>query len=296
MVKKATPLERASRMLDLVPFLHSHQGISVDELAAEFKIERKELLQDLQALWMCGENKFDYMELDFESDYVFIRNADTLKAIRSLATTERIALIIGLTLIEADLSDEDIRAEVTTLRNKLGVNLESQVSATPLISSADITLIDKAISSRRILEFSYYSPSNDSKTSRRVDPLYCKVEHGIQYMVAYCHSSGAQRTFRLDRISNLTILEERAKKSEAKSVEKPLLEVTVKLHKDLRRNRESLGGNVIQKKDSLQVKIFSEYWLLRTVFSGLGGIELIEPEDLRESIHKRAMDVRALYR
>ena len=296
MVKKATPLERASRMLDLVPFLHSHQGMSVDELAAEFKIERKELLQDLQALWMCGENKFDYMELDFESDYVFIRNADTLKAIRSLATTERIALILGLTLIEADLSDEDIRAEVTTLRNKLGVNLESQVSATPLISSADITLIDKAISSRTILEFSYYSPSNDSKTSRRVDPLYCKVEHGIQYMVAYCHSSGAQRTFRLDRISNLTILEERAKKSEAKSDEKPHLEVTVKLHKDLRRNRESLGGNVIQKKDSLQVKIFSEYWLLRTVFSGLGGIELIEPDDLRESIHKRAVEVRALYR
>jgi len=178
----------------------------------------------------------------------------------------------------------------------LGVNLESQVSATPLISSADITLIDKAISSRTILEFSYYSPSNDSKTSRRVDPLYCKVEHGIQYMVAHCHSSGAQRTFRLDRISNLTILEERAKKSEEKSVEKPLLEVTVKLHKDLRRNRESLGGNVIQKKDSLQVKIFSEYWLLRTVFSGLGGIELIEPDDLRESIHKRAMEVRALYR
>ena len=236
------------------------------------------------------------MELDFESDYVFIRNADTLKAIRSLATTERIALIIGLTLIEADLSDEDIRAEVTTLRNKLGVNLESQVSASPLISSADITLIDKAISSRTILEFSYYSPSNDSKTSRRVDPLYCKVEHGIQYMVAHCHSSGAQRTFRLDRISNLTILEERAKKSEAKSDEKPHLEVTVKLHKDLRRNRESLGGSVIQKKDSLQVKIFSEYWLLRTVFSGLGGIELIEPDDLRESIHKRAVEVRALYR
>jgi len=296
MVKKATPLERASRMLDLVPFLHSHQGISVDELGTEFKIERKELLQDLQALWMCGENKFDYMELDFESDYVFIRNADTLKAIRSLATTERIALIIGLTLIEADLSDEDIRAEVTTLRNKLGVNLESQVSATPLISSADITLIDKAISSRTILEFSYYSPSNDSKTSRKVDPLYCKVEHGIQYMVAHCHTSGAQRTFRLDRISNLAILEERAKKSEAKSIEKPLMEVTVKLHKDLRRNRESLGGSVIQKKDSLQVKIFSEYWLLRTVFSGLGGIELIEPDDLRESIHKRAMAVRALYR
>ena len=296
MAKKATPLERASRMLDLVPFLHSHQGISVDELAAEFKIERKELLQDLQALWMCGENKFDYMELDFESDYVFIRNADTLKAIRSLATTERIALILGLTLIEADLSDEDIRAEVTTLWNKLGVNLESQVSATPLISSADITMIDKAISSRTILEFSYYSPSNDSKTSRRVDPLYCKVERGIQYMVAHCHSSGAQRTFRLDRISNLTILEERAKKSEAISDEKPHLEVTVKLHKDLRRNRESLGGSVIQKKDSLQVKIFSEYWLLRTVFSGLGGIELIEPDDLRESIHKRAMEVRALYR
>ena len=296
MVKKSTPLERASRMLDLVPFLHSHQGISIDELAAEFKIERKELLEDLQALWMCGETKFDYMDLDFESDYVFIRNADTLKAIRTLATAERISLIIGLTLIESDTSNQDIRSEITDLRNRLGKDFESQVAATPSISGINIPLIEDAIKSRRILEFSYYSPSNDAKTIRKVDPLFCKLENGVQYLVAHCHSSAAQRTFRLDRMENLVLLDEIATAKEAIADEKPHLQVLLRLHNNLRKNREALGADVIQKKDSLQVQLFSESWLMRTVLAGLGGIELLEPIELRESIHKRARLIRALYR
>ena len=38
MVKKTTPTEKAARMLDLVPFISSHQGIATTELAAEFGI------------------------------------------------------------------------------------------------------------------------------------------------------------------------------------------------------------------------------------------------------------------
>ena len=52
MARKSTPTEQAARMLDLVPFISSHQGISTTELAAEFGISVDELLGDLNSLWM----------------------------------------------------------------------------------------------------------------------------------------------------------------------------------------------------------------------------------------------------
>ena len=63
MARKSTPTEQAARMLDLVPFISSHQGISTTELAAEFGIPVDELLGDLNSLWMCGDNRFDLIDL-----------------------------------------------------------------------------------------------------------------------------------------------------------------------------------------------------------------------------------------
>jgi proteasome accessory factor C len=296
MAKKSTPLERAARMLDLVPYLHKHQGISVNELAAEFKVERKELLEDLQALWMCGENKFDYMDLEFESDYVFIRNADTLKAIRTLANPERISLLIGLSLIESEIAEENLRTDIALLRKRLGENLEAQLAASASISAAHVATIEDAIKGRKKLEFSYYSPSDDVKTLRQVDPLFLSVENGSHYLIAYCHTSSAQRTFRLDRISDLTLLHVTTQAQESVDENNSTFAVRIKLHHNLRKNRETLGANVIENEDSFLVHIFSESWIVRTVLAGLGGIELLDPENVRESIHRRAQSIRALYR
>lgn len=296
MAKKSTPLERAARMLDLVPYLHKHQGISVNELAAEFKVERKELLEDLQALWMCGENKFDYMDLEFESDYVFIRNADTLKAIRTLANPERISLLIGLSLIESEIAEENLRTDIALLRKRLGENLEAQLAASASISAAHVATIEDAIKGRKKLEFSYYSPSDDVKTLRQVDPLFLSVENGSHYLIAYCHTSSAQRTFRLDRISDLTLLHVTTQAQASVDENNSTFAVRIKLHHNLRKNRETLGANVIENEDSFLVHIFSESWIVRTVLAGLGGIELLDPENVRESIHRRAQSIRALYR
>jgi proteasome accessory factor C len=84
MARKSSPIEKAARMLDLVPFITAHQGIGTAELASEFGISEEELLNDLNSLWMCGDNRFDLIDLQFDSGYVTIRNAETLNLIRSL--------------------------------------------------------------------------------------------------------------------------------------------------------------------------------------------------------------------
>ena len=54
MDKISTPVEKAARLLDLVPFISSHQGIALVDLASQFGISESELISDLNTLWMCG--------------------------------------------------------------------------------------------------------------------------------------------------------------------------------------------------------------------------------------------------
>ena len=42
----ASPLERTSRMLDLVPYINTHQGISLIELARVFEVSTEQMIND----------------------------------------------------------------------------------------------------------------------------------------------------------------------------------------------------------------------------------------------------------
>ena len=79
--RAANPLERTSRLLDLVPYINTHQGISLVDLAQVFEVSTEQMISDLTTLWMCGlpgYTPLELMDLDFESGYVTIRNAPTL--------------------------------------------------------------------------------------------------------------------------------------------------------------------------------------------------------------------------
>ena len=99
MAKRSTPMDKAARLLDLVPFLYKNQGISIEKLAEDFDVERDEILSDLNTLWMCGETRFDLIELEFDSGYVYIRNAQAINLVRSLSTQEMISIFFGLDLL-----------------------------------------------------------------------------------------------------------------------------------------------------------------------------------------------------
>ena len=49
-----TSQEQVARLLAMVPYLQAHPGIGVAEVAADFGITRRQLLADLNVLWMCG--------------------------------------------------------------------------------------------------------------------------------------------------------------------------------------------------------------------------------------------------
>ncbi|MDG4864447.1 WYL domain-containing protein, partial [Streptomyces sp. T-3] len=66
--------------------------------------------------------------------------------------------------------------------------------------------VDRAISERRRLWLRYYSPARDELTEREVDPIRLFAV-GHTYMEAWCRLSEARRTFRLDRVAEIRILD-----------------------------------------------------------------------------------------
>ena len=103
---QATPVERAARLLDLVPFISTHQGITLSDLAAEFDVSQNELLSDLNTLWMCGlpgYTPLELIDLEFESGYVSIRNAEVLQRVRLLTKQELVIILLGLDILATSL-------------------------------------------------------------------------------------------------------------------------------------------------------------------------------------------------
>ena len=298
MAKKSTPIEKAARMLDLVPFISSHQGISVAELSSNFRISEDELLSDLNALWMCGDNRFDLIDLQFDSGYVTIRNAETLNLIRSLSQQEIISILIGLDLIEKSLSAErtDIHEEIASLRVKLGEDVSRILDATPAHNGQILATINEALSHDTKLHISYFSPTDDEITERDITPLHLSVSNGQIFLTAFCDSAKAQRTFRVDRIRSVQLLSVPAATEVSHQADQEFHTSSMRIFRNLRRCREMLGNFVVGDGNEVSVSSYNPDWLSRTVISGAGAMELLSSPELRHRISERASEALHQYR
>jgi predicted DNA-binding transcriptional regulator YafY len=298
MAKKTTPTEKAARMLDLVPFISSHQGIPTPELAAEFGISVEELLSDLNSLWMCGDNRFDLIDIQFDSGYVTIRNAETLNLIRSLSQQEIVAVLLGLDLIEKDLPEdrEDLHGDIKGLRIKLGLEIARTVDATPAQDSQINSTISQALGRQGRLSITYYSPTDDEVSVREISPLHMSRSDNRDFLIAFCESAGAQRTFRIDRIQSATLLESKVVQMSETQSDNVRSSVSVKISRNLRKSRESLGTFISGEGSTVEVSTYSAAWLSRTVMSAAGAIEVTSSPEIRGEIASMARKALDLYR
>jgi proteasome accessory factor C len=297
MNRKANPVEKAARLLDLVPFIYTHQGISVSDLAAEFSIETEELLADLNSLWMCGETRFDLIELEFESGFVYIRNADALNVVRSLSVQEVTAILFGLDLLKESISEEraDLLLDIEIIKGIIGTSLQRLVTSEPMISGVVITAIDEALRNRQKLQITYHSVADDVTSERLVHPIERRVENGIELLIAFCERADAVRSFRLDRIQKSELVQ--VASSQTNRDQSGALEsVTIKIHGDVRRVLETLGTLTPGGGDTYSIDIYNQSWLIREVLASGGAIEVVKPAALRAEIERQAGLMAAQYR
>ena len=299
--KSNTSLDDAARLLNLVPFIVSHQGVAIEDLATQFGSTVAEITSDLMTLWMCGlpgYTAYELIDLSFDSGFVTISNAETLERPRSLERNEALALLLGLETLREEIqpTNVDLSRIIAELISKvsllIGRDLVRQVQAgTPASSSlrADIAI---ALSQRSNLRINYHSTTRDELKERIIAPLEFISRNGVEYLDAFCQTFGGFRTFRLDRIENLEVLSPAlaALPSNPETGTDGTFDFTLNIWARPRDafERFSISTRGETQTQNVTAQSYSAEWAIREIMAFGGDVTALSPQKLREQIRERA--------
>ncbi|HZG04377.1 MAG TPA: WYL domain-containing protein [Streptomyces sp.] len=213
-------IDQTRRMLSLVTYLRERPGARVEDVARAFGITTDELISDLHVLPMCGTSfrGGDLLDIDTDGERIWWHNADAVgsgtgEPLR-LAADEATALLVAAravaTLPGLRESDRDALQRATAkIEAAAGesAGASSRLSVTFESEGGVFADVDRAIAERRRLWIRYYSPARDELTEREIDPIRLFAV-GHTYVEAWCRLSEARRTFRLDRVAEIKLLDE----------------------------------------------------------------------------------------
>jgi proteasome accessory factor C len=232
---------------------------------------------------------------------VTISNAQTLQEVRSLTSDEIIVLLLGLDILRSALSDKDIETTslIDSLRERATRIVGDIVSIDSNNSNEILSMTHDALVQRRELSFTYLSPVKDHISTRRVIPREIRTSSGTSYLEGFCRDSGAFRTFRIDRMTDLSLGEKSSpEKFERSEAVRDLAQI--KITKNLRKSAEKLGVPLSDLDGAIgattSIGYFDLEWLLRTTLSSLGSLEVIAPVQARRGVSERAQALLQAYK
>lgn len=293
-----TATSRLARLLALVPYVLSHQGVGIKAAAKEFAISEAQLRDDLDLIFVSGLPGYSHLELIdvvMEHDSIHIHNADVIAKPMRLHPDEALSLMIGLELL-APIASDDVATLKTKLSEAALVPLDDLSERFAVVDqdSAVGSLIHDALVRERRLLLDYYVPSRDEVTTREVDPLRIEVIDAKTYLAAYCRQAEGIRYFRLDRIVDAKIVDRPSSPPADLSLE-PIFahssDVTVEIEADesARWLIDHLGATVIQESPlRISAPLVDRDFFRRLALSLADQIEILSPQALRDEISASA--------
>ncbi len=215
----APTADRMARLLALVPYLQARpDGVRVAEAARDFGVTEAQLRHDLDLLWVCGlpgHGPGDLVDLSFEGDRVRVTFTAGLVRPLRLTTDEAVALTVALrTLLELPglAEGEAVSRALAKVSAAAGAPADQAAAVVLSVDAREhaLTVVRDALERRRAVHLHYYVPTRDQRTERTVDPMRLLLVDGHWYLEAWCRGAEGVRLFRLDRIDEVTALDEPA--------------------------------------------------------------------------------------
>ena len=298
---RETASTRLSRLLSLVPWLQQHDGVSVTEAAAHFGVTPEELTQDLWLTVCCGLPGYgpdQLIDIQFwdEDATIHVIDPQTLDRPLRFSPGEAMSLLVGLRLL-AQVPGQHDRAALASVTAKLEAAVDVAHGDTLVVTDAHLdhlALLQQALDSRAAVRIVYAGASRDEITERVVEPGQIINYSGRAYLLAWCRSAGAHRTFRLDRVRSVDILDEsigdgtKGLSDEPDSAVAPTVGTPVRLRVSPR-SRWLLETMEARDIDELEdgtlhatILVAETDWLVRIVLGQGGGVEVLTPPEVRQ--------------
>lgn len=308
---------RLARLLNLVPYFQAHPGISAAEAARDLGVTPKQIMDDLNQLWVCGLPGYgpgDLIDLSFSEDSIVVTFTAGIDRPLRLTSTEATALLVALrSLLEMPGVVEPAAAQSAIAK----IEAAAGTAATADTPAAGRAVTENPVAGRvrdavrrgRALHLTYYSASRDTVSERVVDPIRIVLIDEHTYLQAWCRTAEGVRLFRFDRIDDATVLDEPA--------QPPQRALTGDEHLELFEGDPALPAARLRLDPGYtwlldyypltDVEVFpdgsceavlryaSRDWMVRLLV-GLGsGVTVLAPADLVTAVRSRAGEALAAY-
>jgi proteasome accessory factor C len=203
--------DRLSRLLELVPWLRAHPGVSFTEAAETFGITVRQLRDDLDLLFVCGlpgGGPGDLIDLTYSGERITVVDPQTLDRPLKLTADEAGALLVAARTL-ADIpglaGGDALERAIGRIEAAVGAGAAADAARGQVRVQLDsprdaLGPIQEALARGRRIHLRYLVWSRDELTERDVDPIRVFTRDGHWYLEGWCHQAEAVRVFRLDRV------------------------------------------------------------------------------------------------
>lgn len=217
MTSKRT-VTRLSRILALIPYVLAKDGAKVSEIIERFGYTEAELTRDLNTVFFCGLPGYtpgDLMEAYIDGDEVIIDAADYFARAPRLTSMEALGLIAaGMAIVASGQGSPDLQRAVDKLTKAVLPNAGTAIDIDVAGESGTLAALKAAAADQKVVRITYRSLSREEETVRDIEPWALVSTLGNWYVQGFCRMVGAERVFRVDRIRDLLVLEERFERPE----------------------------------------------------------------------------------
>ncbi|HWB87640.1 MAG TPA: WYL domain-containing protein [Acidimicrobiia bacterium] len=205
-------VSRISRILALIPYVLDRTAVDVDEITERFGYTREQLTRDLDTIFVCGLPGYgpgDLMEAYLDEDEVVIDAADFFAKAPRLTPTEALGLLAaGLTVIASGEASPALESAVRKLTKAVIPEADTSLVVDVPDESKSVGALRDAAADQHVVRITYRSVGREETTGREIEPWSVFTTLGRWYVLGHCRLVDGQRTFRVDRIKEMTVLPE----------------------------------------------------------------------------------------
>jgi proteasome accessory factor C len=316
--KPDTAAARLARLLALVPWLLANPGVTLADAAANFGVTPEQLEKDLFLL-ICtgrpGHYHDDLVDIQFwdEERRITVLDPQSLDRPLRLSPDEAASLLVALRVLGQvpGVTDRGALASATAkleaaageaLRGAGGLEVTVDAPRDPAVADA----VSSGLAAGRRLHIVYVG-SLDERTERDVDPMRLLTLDGRTYLEAWCRRAEAVRTFRLDRVEAVQVLEVAAEvPGDAVPVDlgagvlRPEgVPVTLDLAPDVawiaEENPVDSVTDLPDGRTRVVLPVADERWLERLLLRYAPGVSVVDRPDVAEAARAEARAALAAY-
>ncbi|KAA8886026.1 YafY family transcriptional regulator [Nocardia colli] len=308
---------RLSRLLNMIPYFIAHPGISAAEAAADLGVTSKQLMSDLNQLWMCGLPGYgpgDLIDLSFSEESIEVTFSAGIDRPLRLTSTEATALLVALRSIvdmPGMVDPTAAHAAIAKIESAIvgGSAAEPDHARTPPPEAPAVATVRSALARQRALRLVYYSASRDVVTERVVDPIRIVLVDNMSYLQAWCRQAEGVRLFRFDRIEAATELDEPARPPSHATEESAALDLfqddpavplaRLRIHGDYAwvLDQYPMHRVAVNADGSLEatMRFATLDWMARLLLGFGAGVTVLGPAELVAAVRERSNAALAAY-